>query len=323
MASQLAASGWSIITTSAKPARLARVSDMISTVWRERNGYILAHVEVYSGSAFLWAELVCESLRLIGRPYVLTLHSGRLPFFAQHWPRRIKRLLRSAAAVTAPSSFLHEQMKQYRKDLVLLPNPIDLRAYQFVPRSKPRPRLVWLRAFHKIYNPSLAPRAIAQLIGEFPDIHLTMIGPDKGDGSLQEMQNAANELGITDRISYPGPISKSEVPMWLNNNDIFINTTDVDNMPVSVIEAMACGLCVVSTDAGGIPHLLDHNQDGLLVPIDDADAMASSIRRILIDEQLAERLSHNAREKAVQFDWATILPRWEQILAAASANVQR
>ena len=319
----LAISGWQVITTSAKQRRLARVSDMLCTVWRERNKYILAHVDVYSGLAFLWAELVCESLKQIGRPYVLTLHSGRLPAFAEHWPGRVQRLLRSASTVTTPSAFLCERMRQYRPDLVLLPNPIDLGAYHFLARTNPKPRLIWLRAFHKIYNPSLAPRVIARLVEEFPDIHLTMVGPDKGDGSLRETERAATELGVAQHISFHGAIHKGDVPLQLNQNDIFINTTNVDNMPVSVIEAMACGLCVVSTNVGGIPNLIMDNREGLLVSPKDADGMARAIRRILNDERLAKQLSHYAREKAGQFDWAGILPQWENLLAKAATDVQK
>ncbi|MCI0336627.1 MAG: glycosyltransferase family 4 protein [Acidobacteria bacterium] len=318
LAMQLAGKGWPIFTSSAKPGRIARVSDMVSTVWRERRRYDIAHVEVYSGPAFIWAELVCESLKLVGKPFVLTLHSGSLPVFAERWPGRMRRLLNSAVVVTTPSTFLGERMKQFRADLQLLPNPIELGAYRFKHRKKVAPKLIWLRAFHKIYNPSLAPRVIARLREEFPDIHLTMVGRDKGDGSLQETLQVAKMLGVADQISFSGAIPKSEVPVWLGRHDIFLNTTNVDNMPVSILEAMASGLCVVSTNVGGIPRLLEQEHEALLVSADDIDAMTSSVRRLLTDDELAATLSYNARQKAGQFDWAVILPQWERILAGAA-----
>jgi glycosyltransferase involved in cell wall biosynthesis len=315
LAARLSASGWPVITTSAKPGRAARLNDMIGTVWRKRHSYNIAHVEVYSGAAFIWAELVCESLRLIGKPFVLTLHGGNLPVFAKEWPGRMRRLLRSAATVTTPSTFLHEEMSRYRADLRLLPNPIDLGAYRSRERVEIRPRLIWLRSFHKIYNPALAPRVIAKLIEDFPEIRLTMAGPDKGDGSLMETMRTAEELRVADYLSFPGAIPKSEVPEWLNRNDIFLNTTNVDNMPVSVIEAMACGLCLVSTNVGGIPYLLEHERDALLVPADDDESMAAAVRRLLTERKLAGLLSDNARRKAGQFNWTAILPEWEKLFA--------
>ena len=100
----------------------------------------------------------------------------------------------------------------------------------------------------------------------------------------------------------------------LNSGDVFLNTTNVDNTPVSVIEAMACGLCVVSTNVGGLPYLLDDEQDSLLVQPDDPAAMATAVSRILRENVLATRLSQNARAKAEQFDWSTVLPQWLALL---------
>jgi glycosyltransferase involved in cell wall biosynthesis len=317
LAAQLSAAGRPVITTSANPGRIARVGDMVSTVWLKRQSYDVAHVEVYSGSAFLWAELVCQSLRLIGKPFVLTLHGGNLPVFAERNPGRVCRLFDSASAITTPSAFLRERMRRYRDDLILLPNPIDLSAYPFVPRTHPKPRMVWLRAFHKIYHPMLAPQVVARLAHEFPDIHLTMIGRDKRDGSLQETMRISADLGVAHRITFAGSVPKSEVPVWLNRHDIFLNTTDVDNAPVSVIEAMACGLCLVSTNVGGIPHLIEHGRDALLTPPNDADAMATAIRRILSDQNLSATLTSSARRRAEQFDWPAILPQWERLLSDA------
>ena len=144
-------------------------------------------------------------------------------------------------------SYLQHAMAPYCSELRLLPNPLDLTAYRFVPRDKPQASLIWLRAFHKIYNPSLASDAVARLVREFPTLSLTMIGPDKGDGSFSAALQRAIELGVADRIRFMGGIAKATVPQWLSQADIFLNTTNIDNTPVSVLEAMACGLCTIST----------------------------------------------------------------------------
>jgi glycosyltransferase involved in cell wall biosynthesis len=141
-----------------------------------------------------------------------------------------------------------------------------------------------------------------------------MVGPDKGDGSLQRVRRTAEELGISERIETPGGVPKQDVPVWLNRGDVFLNTTNVDNTPVSVIEAQACGLCVVSTNVGGLPYLLDHEQDALLVPPNDAEAMAEAVRMVLREPELAGRLSRAGRAKVEEFDWSVVLPRWEALL---------
>jgi glycosyltransferase involved in cell wall biosynthesis len=108
----------------------------------------------------------------------------------------------------------------------------------------------------------------------------------------------------------------------MDQGDIFLNTTNVDNTPISVLEAMACGLCVVSTNAGGIPYLLEHERDALLVPPDDAQAMARAVHRILTEPGLAESLSENARRKVEQFDWCAVLPQWERLFSLVGQTIR-
>ena len=314
LAARLSEAGWPVFLTSSKPGRIPRFLDMLLSAWKWRDKYTLANVVVYSGLAFIWAETVCWLLRRLRKPYVLTLQGGNLPRFAETWPRRVSRLLRSAEIVTTPSSYLLERLSRFRNDMLLIPNPVNLGNYRFQLRQRPSPRIVWLRAFHTIYNPALAPRVLSLLTDEYPEIQLTMIGPNKGDGSVEAARRAAQDLQIEDRIKFTGPVPKADVPEWLNQSDIFLNTTNVDNMPVSMLEAMACGLCVVSTNVGGIPYLVNHQEDALLSPPDDAQAMASAVRRILNEPELAVSLSKKARLKTEQLDWAVVIKQWECVL---------
>ncbi len=313
LANRLAGAGWQVASTSEKRSRVARALDMQRAIWT-RGRFAIAQVDVYSGTAFLWAEAACWSLRRRRTPYVLTLHGGRLPEFARRWPGRVSGLLGHARAVTTPSRYLLRELTPYRRDLKIVPNPLDLAAYSFTPRRRPRPRLVWLRAFHHIYNPRLAPRVLARLARRHPEVELTMVGPDKGDGSLERTRRQAADLGVADRITYTGWVPKSEVPGLLARADVFLNTADVDNAPVSVTEAMACGLCVVSTDAGGMPDLVEDGNNALLVGRDDGAAMAAAVERVLGDPELAARLSSNARRQAEARDWSRVLPRWQELL---------
>jgi glycosyltransferase involved in cell wall biosynthesis len=135
------------------------------------------------------------------------------------------------------------------------------------------------------------------------------------------VREAARQLTVDRLLELPGAVPKQRVPEALAAGDIFLNTTDFDNTPVSVLEAMACGLCIVSTDAGGIRHLLEDGTDALLVPCGDRRAMAAAVFRILREPGLAARLSVNARRKAERFDWSIVMPELErELLAAAEAR---
>jgi len=79
---------------------------------------------------------------------------------------------------------------------------------------------------------------------------------------------------------------------------------------------MACGLCVVSTDVGGMPYLVENGEQALLVPPNDAAAMAGAVRRVLTEPGLAEKLSRAGRARAEEFDWSRVLPEWQKLLGS-------
>ena len=313
LADSLEAIGWKVCRTSFFRLRPLRLAGMVLSVFLYRKAYQVALVELFSGLSFLWAEAVVSALRIVGKPIVLALHGGLLPEFSARYPGRVRRLLRSAAVVTSPSAFLAERMREFRSDIEILPNPLDLTRFEFHPRDDPRPKLVWLRAFHEVYRPWLAVEVLGHLAAAYPGARLTMYGPDKADGSKEKTEAAIRRLGLEERVSLGGAIPAEEVPSSLQDGDIFLNTSKIDNAPRSVVEAMACGLCVVSTNVGGVPHLMRDGREGLLVAPDNPREMAGAVRRILEDPALAAMLSRGGLEVARKHDWAVVFPLWERL----------
>lgn len=307
---RLEAAGSRVLTTSHLENRALRFADMVGTTWRRREEYDLANVDVYSGLGFIWAEAVSWTLRRAKKPYALTLHGGALPEFAQLWGGRVGRLLQGAHAVSTPSPYLREALRHFRTDIQLLPNAIEVSRYEHPSSGRGDPRLVWLRAFHSVYDPGLPIRTLSLLAEHHPELSLSMAGPDKGDGSLQRAQELAERLGLSGRTTFEGPLAKERVPAYLAKGGLFLNSATVDNAPVSVLEALAASLPVVSTSVGGIPHLLTHGRDALLVPPRDPEAMATAVRSLLADPALAEGLAQRGRAKAEEHDWSRVLPRW-------------
>ncbi len=315
LSERLAGAGWGVITTSRQENKVLRLLDMLQTILFKRKQYALAQIDVFSGAAFTFARSCAWLLRLLKKPYVLTLHGGGLPVFARKHPDRIKKLLSTASAVTTPSPFLQVSLADFRNDILCIPNPVQISSMGYRKRAHLTPNLIWIRAFHEIYNPGLAVRMIKILSQSMPECKLTMIGPDKGDGSFEKVLLLTHEFGLDNQIRVLPGISSSEVPVLLDTADIFINTTNYDTFPRSLIEAMACGLCVVSTNVGGIPWLVNNGQEGLLVSPDNAQAMAEAVIRLLNDPDLAAHLSVQARQKAETLDWSAILPQWEALLS--------
>lgn len=314
LAEQLLMNGWKVITASSHPNRVLRLIDLLWTAIFHRQNYQIALVEVYSDLAFIWAEILCLFLRVLNKPYILTLHGGKLPEFAHKNNGRVKKLLRSAKKVTTPSQYLLHEFQTIRDDLQYLPNGFNLSLYPFCQRNHPKPKLIWLRAFHQIYNPSLAVEALRKISPIFPEVELTMIGPDKGDGTLDETLKRIDEYSLQEKVQITGAIPKNDVGKYLSKGDIYLNTTIYESFGVTVLEAAACGLCIVTTNVGELPYLWEDGVDALLVPPNDPDAITAAVKRILTEPGLAERLSTNARKKAEKYDWTIILPKWEKLL---------
>lgn len=313
LASQLMSIGYHLIATSYFRNKILRIIDIAVTLLTNRKSIDIILLQVYSGQNFFITDLTSWLGGLFKIPTIFHFHGGNIPAFLSTHPSWSSRVLNRVMYSVTPSEFLQMSLEQYGIKAIRIPNCINVESYPFIQRIKIDPILVWLRSFHHIYNPELALRTMELLQKDFPDTFLAMAGMDKCDGSLQKTQALSLTLGLNDRVEIASQIKKSDVASFLNKGNIYINTTNIDNTPISVLEAMACGLCIVSTNVGGIPYLLEDGVNALLVPPNDPVAMTTAIKRILTEPGLVEKLSTNARKKAEQFDWSSVLPMWENL----------
>lgn len=293
--------------------RIRRLGEMLWAVLRYGRREQPVVIDVYSTLGFYYA-LACGGLcQWLGIRYYCVLHGGNLPARLQRSPQLCRWLFGKASRLIAPSAYLQAAFQQAGYAAEIIPNFIPLANYSFKERPPLRPRLLWVRAFDATYNPAMAIQVLHTLLQQYPNATLCMVGPDK-DGSRAACERLAQELGLTDRVRFTGQLSKQEWIALSADYDIFINTTNFDNTPVSVIEAMALGLPVVSTNVGGIPYLITHEEEGLLVEKDDVAGMTAAIVRLLREEVLATRLAKQAREKAEHFDTERIVAQWKKLL---------
>jgi len=315
--------GYQVVRTSFKARRVPRLLDMLKTVVARSRDYDVALIDVFSGPAFLWAEMAAWMANRVHKPVVLALHGGALPRFAARHPGRVRRLLQGATTVTSPSSFLRNALGRFRRDIEHIPNALDLHRYEYRLRERVQPAFVWLRALARDYRPEIAVEALALVRRRFPGATLHLVGPDKGDGTLDRVCSIVARRGLEVAVTVTGAVGKEDVPGALNGADVFLNTTTVESFGVSVMEAAACGLCIVTTDVGELKYIWQDKRNALLVAAEDAQAMASAMTALLDDPQLAARLSANARSTAERFGWPMIFPKWERLLAGVLAERNR
>ena len=197
--------GWKVKRSSSSVVRIFRLLDTIKTVFLNRNEIKVGIIDTYSGLGFFLAEITGYCLKLFHIPYIAVLHGGNLPQFSEKHPYRIRNYFQNAAKVVSPSRYLIEKMACHGIEVHLIPNPLEINNYIYRQRILPRPYLVWMRAFHEIYNPSLAVRVLHKLVLKGIDAKLAMIGPDKKDGSFRFTKKLAEELKVSDRIEFVGP----------------------------------------------------------------------------------------------------------------------
>ena len=297
-----------------KVGKVGRLTQILSTILFRRAEYQIAHIDVYSGPAFRIAELASILLKLLHKCIVINWHGGGLPAFTAKHPSRVTRLLKRSDLQTAPSAYLLEKMPIYQPLAKVIPNGLYIDRYDFRHRKSVTGRLIWLRAFKDLYNPLLAVEIMACLNRRGHYVSLMMAGPMLDQQLIRRLRERVSKHGLADCLDIRGAIKKRDIPNYLQRGDIFINTSRVDNTPISVIEAMASGLCVVSSDVGGMPFLLTHNYNALLAADNHMQSFADQIEFLLVDPKLAAKLSKNARQTVEQFDWSVVSPKWQAIL---------
>jgi glycosyltransferase involved in cell wall biosynthesis len=304
--------GYNVYYASSKKNKLTRILDMIySTLKYSRKvDYVL--IDVYSTQNFYYALIISQLCRFLNIKYIAKLHGGDLPNRLKNSPRLCDLIFNNACSISAPSNYLLQSFKnKYTKNLHYIPNTIEINKYQFTNKDFSEPRLLWVRSFSTIYNPIMAINVALELKKTYPNVALCMVGPNK-ENLLEKCKNYAHLHSID--VKFTGKLSKDEWIKLSQDYNIFINTTHFDNTPVSVIEAMALGLPVVSTNVGGIPYLISNNENGLLVNDDDAIAMANAIKKLLNNPEQRNSIIVNARKYVEQFDWEIVKKEWYQIL---------
>ena len=304
--------GYKVKTASTRSNKGLRLIEMLGLIVRYHKTTDVVLIDTYGAMNFYYAYLVAKTCQAYHVDYIPILHGGNLPD-RLHASKKFSQSLFGRAKVNiAPSNFLYDIFKEEGfNNTQIIPNAIQMENYPFKKREEFTPKLLWVRRFQKRYNPIMALEVLLLLKKDYPKATLCMVGPDK-DGTMKACRKFAEKHQLN--VQFTGKLKKKDWARLSKNYDFFINTTNIDNTPISVIEAMSLGLAVVSTNIGGMPMLIDHNKNGILVPVNDAKTMASEISKLVEDSEKAQLLSKNARDKVEAFAWKKVKTDWNEIL---------
>ncbi|MGW1455091.1 glycosyltransferase family 4 protein [Salegentibacter agarivorans] len=304
--------GYKVKTASTRSNKALRLIEMLGLIVRYHKTTDIVLIDTYGAMNFYYAYLVAKTCQAYHVEYIPILHGGNLPERLSATKKYSKSLFGKAKINIAPSKFLYDIFKaEGFNNTKIIPNAIQMENYPFKKREDFQPKLLWVRRFQKRYNPVMALEVLLLLKKDYPNAKLCMVGPDK-DGTMKTCKKfaAKNQLDI----EFTGKLKKKAWAKLSKNYDFFINTTNIDNTPISVIEAMSLGLAVVSTNVGGMPVLIKNNDDGLLVPVNNAQDMAAEIDRLIKHPEKAQSLTENARKKVENFAWEKVKTDWNRVL---------
>ncbi|SDS00769.1 glycosyltransferase family 4 protein [Gramella sp. MAR_2010_147] len=304
--------GYKVRTASTRNNKALRLAEMLGLIAKYKNSTDIVLIDTYGAMNFYYAYLAGKTCKMFNLEYIPILHGGNLPDRLENSQKFSQSLFRGSKANIAPSKFLYDIFQSYGfKNTQVIPNAIRTDKYPFLQRKEFRPKLLWVRRFQERYNPLMALKVLLKLKQIYPRASLCMVGPEK-DGTMISCKKLAKKYDLD--VRFTGKLKKKHWAELSKNYDFFINTTSIDNTPISVIEAMSLGLAIISTDVGGMPMLINNNEDGILVPEEDESAMVNAISKIVEDPSKGERLCLNAREKVESFDWNNIKDQWNEVL---------
>lgn len=304
----LSAEGYRVTSASHKQNIVLRLLHMLYVCFKNRKSAHYVLIDTYSTLNFYYAFLVSALCRIFKLKYIPILHGGKLPNRLKTSPKLSKFIFNNAYVNVAPSAYLESQFKTFGfNNVTNIPNTIEIDNYPFKERQFNKVKLLWVRSFSKIYNPLLAIKIVKSLKVEGIDASLCMVGPDV-DGNLDKAMTFAKNENLN--VTFTGKLTKQEWIALSNDYNIFINTTNFDNMPVSVIEAMALGLPVISTNVGGLPYLIQHERTGVLVAPNTVEPFVNFISLFYSNSGYASQIAVNARNYVEGFNWKVVKNQW-------------
>jgi glycosyltransferase involved in cell wall biosynthesis len=266
-------------------------------------------IHVFSASYFSFVLAPSPAI-LIGKLYrrkvLLNYHSGEAEDHLQRWRRSAIPTIRLVDSIIVPSEYLVRVFASFGLKATAIYNLIDTSRFRFRERAPLRPVFLSNRNLESHYGVDRVLRAFAIIQERIPHASLTVAG----DGSQrQRLKALAQELKLQN-TQFTGQIAPAGIADVYDAADIFLNGSEIDNQPLSILEAFSCGLPVVTTDAGGIPDIVQDRTTGMVVSRGDHVELANRALTLLENPDLAKPMVERARQECLKYSWEAVRDAW-------------
>jgi glycosyltransferase involved in cell wall biosynthesis len=299
---------------------LWRLGPYVVTLWRCAGRVDVMHVMANSGWA--WHLLAAPAVwiaHLRAKPAIVNYRGGEAErFFARQF-RWVVPTLRRARCVIVPSGFLLEVFGRWGIKAEIVPNIVNLERFRPGPRMPGRLHILVARNLEDVYDIPTALRAFSLIRAAHPHARLSIAGSGP---RRRDLERLCAELEIGAAVTFTGRLDNERMADLYRDADLLLNPALADNMPISLLEAMASGVPIVSTNVGGTPYLVEHGKTALLVEPRDPAAMVEAALRVVGDPALAARLRISGLEAVRQFAWPNVRTGLLAVYAAAAGQEQ-
>lgn len=288
---------------------LVTIPKYVADLLRRVRNYDLIHVFSASYLSFVISPTpALLAAMLYRKKTILHYHSGEAEDHLRHWKSAVPTI-RRFDRIVVPSGYLVEVFARFGLEAEAIFNFVDTDRFPFRERHPLRPVFLSNRNFEAHYNVACTLRAFRLIQESIPEAALIVAG----DGPERErLRRLSAELEISN-IEFRGAVEPDKMAEVYNEADVYLNASSIDNMPNSIIEAFAAGLPVVSTDAGGIPYIVEHERTGLLSGLDEHAALAKNALRLFQEPNLADRLITAARSEVELYSWEGVQDKWVRL----------
>lgn len=300
-----------------------RLIPYIFSLFKQTAKADIVHIMANSGwSWHLFATPAIWVAFLLRTPVVVNYRGGHAePFFEKSWPV-VKLSIDRASHVIVPSDYLKEVFAKYDKQADVVPNILNNEL--FFPKENigeidldSGPVLLVTRNLEPIYDIPTALRCLRKVMDKYPNARLLVAGSGPEYEALNKL---ARQFGIANQVDFLGRLDSNRIAELYREADVLLNPSTVDNSPNSVIEALASGLAVVTTNVGGIPKLVENEHDAMMIPAGQPELMAEKVLKVIGDKDLRMTLVNNGLEKVKRFFWSNVSQRLLDAYLLASKN---
>lgn len=264
--------------------------------------YDVIHIHCCSGGGFLPAVVGVTVGKKLKKRVVLTYHGGGGEKFFEKHPKIVHHYLTRTDANIVLSGFLGKVFDQYRLPYIIIPNIVEFDDSNYRERLIIKPHFICTRAHETLYNIPCILRAFQEVLTKIPEATLTLVG----DGSQHEaLMKMVQEMGLRN-VTFTGRVDNKEIYRQLHNADVFLSSPTVDNMPVSILEAMSAGLLVISSRVGGVPYMIKDGENGLLFNSGDSHKLAELMLWTIDNQATAKTIIHQGHHTVGNYRWENI-----------------